>query len=76
MYLRNYKTDGTQVNNYIYLYAAKDGTTSYAVANPAAFRTAIGINTSISSGTAGRLAYYSAENTISQTTNIHSLNNY
>lgn len=41
MYLRNYKTDGTNVNNYIYLYANKDGTTSYAVANKAAFRSAI-----------------------------------
>lgn len=41
MYARNYKTDGTNVNNYIYLYANKDGTTSYAIANPAAFRDAI-----------------------------------
>lgn len=68
IYLRNYKEDGTtQVNNYIYLYANKDGTTSYAVANAAAFRTAIGISTSTSSGTAGRLAYYSTASNIAAT---------
>ena len=40
-YVRNHKTDGTEVNNYIYLYANKAGTATYAVASPANFRSAI-----------------------------------
>ena len=53
IYLRNYKTDGTNVNNYIYLYANKDGTTSYAVANAAAFRSAISAPSTTGSGASG-----------------------
>ena len=41
--VKNKKTDGSVVNNYIDLLVAKDGTMSYDVAAPAAFRSAIGI---------------------------------
>lgn len=39
--VRNKKTDGTSVANYIDVIADKDGSSSYYVSNPAAFRTAI-----------------------------------
>ena len=42
----NKKTDGTNVTNYLYVIAKKDGTKSYAVSDPAAFRSAIGAGTS------------------------------
>ena len=38
---RNKKTDGTSVANYIDVIADKDGSSSYYVSNPAAFRSAI-----------------------------------
>ena len=40
---RNKKTDGTAVTNYIDVIADKDGSSSYYVSNPAAFRSAIGL---------------------------------
>ena len=42
----NKKTDGTATNNYINATIKKDGTRSYAIADPAAFRTAIGLTSS------------------------------
>lgn len=41
----NKKTDGTATNNYINVTIKKDGTSSYTVSAPAAFRTAIGLTT-------------------------------
>lgn len=41
---RNKKTDGTAVTNYIDVIADKDGSTSYDVSNPAAFRNSIGLS--------------------------------
>ena len=40
----NKKTDGTATNNYINVTIKKDGTSSYTVSDPAAFRTAIGLD--------------------------------
>jgi hypothetical protein len=40
----NKKTDGTATNNYINATIKKDGTSSYTISNPAAFRSAIGAN--------------------------------
>lgn len=45
--VKNKKTDGSVVNNYIDLLIAKDGTRSYAVADPAAFRSAIGAQSTL-----------------------------
>lgn len=51
---RNKKTDGTAVANYIDVIAAKDGSSSYYVSNPAEFRHAIGLNvTQTTTGTNG-----------------------
>ena len=46
MYARNYKTDGTTVNNYIIIHSQKDGTRTYDVADGTAFRSAIGVGAS------------------------------
>lgn len=46
----NEKSDGTQVNNSFGLIVAKDGTTSYSIANPEALRTALGKYTRSSVG--------------------------
>ena len=40
----NKKTDGTATNNYINATVKKDGTRTYAVADPAAFRSALGVS--------------------------------
>lgn len=42
----NKKTDGTAISNSLEIKIAKDGTKSYAVSDPAAFRSAIGAGTS------------------------------
>lgn len=45
LYAYNEDTDGTQVDNFIRLSVARDGTRTYAVGDPSAFRNALGINT-------------------------------
>ena len=42
IYASNYDSSGNRKNNYLGVAVAKDGTQTYSVANPAAFRTTIG----------------------------------
>ena len=71
MYLRNHKTDGSNVNNYIYLYANKDGTTSYAVSNASAFRSAISAPSTTGSGASGTWGISVTGNAATATCVIH-----
>lgn len=45
LYVYNESTEGAQVDNYIRLSVARDGTCTYAVRDASAFRDALGINT-------------------------------
>ena len=54
---RNKKTDGTAVTNYIDVIADKDGSSSYFISNPAAFRSAIGFKSTLLFGTTGDTIY-------------------
>lgn len=51
--VKNKKTDGTSVNNYINLIARKDGTVGYDIADTAEFRKALGVNTGYVSQSGG-----------------------
>lgn len=71
----NKKTDGTAINNYINATAKKDGTCTYTVADPAAFRSAVGAaaQTQIGSGSLKISEHYTATTSPYGSINISSV---